>query len=108
MGYCGLLGFVEWVQEDGAVVAVRENLAEDLCCEISDPGSWYEKVEPWVWDFPQAFGPQLHLGDVNSVQELEVGDLRLEEDGRDVPQLGQQSFDLLQPQGRRRTRLLRG
>ncbi|RWV85650.1 hypothetical protein GW17_00052543 [Ensete ventricosum] len=77
-----LLGFAKWVQEDGTVVAVCENFAEDLFREVFDPGSGYEKVQPWMRNFPQAFGPQLHLGDVHPVQELQVGDLRLEEGGR--------------------------
>lgn len=89
---------MKWVQEDGTVVAVCENFAEDLFCEVFDPGSGYEKVQPWMRNFPQAFGPQLHLGDVHPVQELQVGDLRLEEGGRYVPQSRQKRFDSLRSQ----------
>ena len=62
-----LLWFINRVDEDGAIACIRKDIAKDFLSKTVDFTSGDEKIEPWMWNFPQAFWPEFDLGNVNPV-----------------------------------------
>jgi len=41
--------------QDRAVACFCKDIAKDFICKIVYFAFRYKKIEPWVWNFPQAF-----------------------------------------------------
>lgn len=78
LGARNLPGFVEWIDKDGPVAAVGEDLAEHFPGKVVDFGSGYEEIKPRVWDFPQPLALKLHLRGMDSIEEVDVRHIRHE------------------------------
>lgn len=50
-----LLWFVNWIYKDGAIACLCKDIAKDSFGKSVYFALRYEKIEPWMWNFPQAF-----------------------------------------------------
>ena len=50
-----LLWFVNWVDKNGAIAGVFKNFSKNFFSKIVYLAFGNQKIEPWVWNLPQAF-----------------------------------------------------
>jgi len=91
-----LLVSVHWIDENGSAVLHRNKLLEHQGVETGHGRRRDEDVQPRVRHVPQLLCTQAQLHIVDSVQKLEVGDVRAEQQRPDEAQRSQHLLNSLQ------------
>ncbi len=91
-----LLVFVERIDKNWATEVLADELLEDLLIKVWNRWARYQQIDPWVWQsLPQSLRGQGQLHIMDSVQELEVGNISSEDERWNVVQGSQHLLHFL-------------